>query len=382
MEKIRILQLTTSLQENGPGKRLLALFKYLDQDRFRISACSMYQAADSIVRQLPKLNIDYTCLNMKNFFDIRVLNPLLKLLKDKKIDILHTHNIRADYYGRIAAKVAGTKLILSTVGGEYTSYYRINYNFGVYSLTKFTDHLMDRWCCHYIAVSERIREIILNDWGVNPSKVSVIYNGIDLTEFDEMTDQQETKLKERLGENNYKIIGTVMVFKKSKGYEYLVGAAQKLVYKYPNMKFLCVGGGGDRSCIEALVRENRLDNFFLFTGHRQDVVRLLSKMDIFVFPSYSEGFPRAVLEAMAGCKPVVVSNIGGCNELVTHNVNGLIIEPRDAQGLADAINYLIQNPEFARKIAEQGKQMVEQKFNASHNAKAHEQLYLELLRRC
>jgi glycosyltransferase involved in cell wall biosynthesis len=205
----------------------------------------------------------------------------------------------------------------------------------------------------------------------------LIYNGIDL---DDKYNDHNLKDKLLLSEKDRAslIIGTTMYFKRSKGYEYLVEAAKSVCKKDQNIKFVCVGGG-DRASIEKLVEMYHLKNNFIFTGHRYDVPSLLSIMDIFVFPSYSEGLPRAVMEAMAEGKPIVVADVGGSNELIVNQESGLIVQPKNAQALGYAIEYLIDNPQKAKQMGDQARLRVETLFNAQLNAKKYGELYLKLL---
>jgi len=104
------------------------------------------------------------------------------------------------------------------------------------------------------------------------------------------------------------------------------------------------------------VCEEGLDGRFLFTGFTSEVPKYLRMMDIFVLPSYREGFPRSVLEAMATELPVVATNIRGCREAVVHGETGFIVPPKNAKALADAVAFLLEHPEKAKQMGRAGRE--------------------------
>jgi len=377
MGSIKILHLTSSLQEDGPGNRLLALFKNAAREKYRLFLCSLSQPDPQIVRKFSAIGVEVNCLQMRHFFDFRVMPRLMRILLAQQIDVLHCHNLRADYYGRIAGKAVRLKLILSTIGGEYTSYNRINYGYLTYWVIKQIDRLiMARLCDHFIAVSDGVKMMVQKEWKVPIHKVITIYNGIDLDDFDERFCKNNNAEHWNRGERP--VLGTVMAFKKSKGYEFLIEAVNCLVSQFPSLLVLCVGGGNRKDVEEHVWKKGLKDNF-VFLGHCSDVEQFYNELDIFVFPSYSEGCPRSVLEAMAASRPVVAANVGGNNELVKDGFNGLLVPPKDPESLAFAISRLLKDHDLRQKMGEKGRLLVKSRFTARYNAVSIQDLIERLL---
>ena len=134
-----------------------------------------------------------------------------------------------------------------------------------------------------------------------------------------------------------------------KGHQELFSALAGLKDRYP-LEALIIGGGRREAELRQLAAELGLGPRVNFLGQRRDIPDLLAAMDILVLPSYSEGVSLALLEAMAAGLPVIATAVGGLPEVVTDEVNGLLIPPRDAEALARALDRLLADPDFARRL--------------------------------
>ncbi len=144
--------------------------------------------------------------------------------------------------------------------------------------------------------------------------------------------------------------------------------------------FLYVAGDGPyRKQLENMIKEYGLQNYILLMGYQSNVGKLLKDCDIFVHPSYAEGFGIAVAEAMMAEKPIIVANAGALPELIEHEKSGLVIDPYKSQKWADAILKLIENPMLAKKIAKNAKIRAEKLFSVKHFCEQYESLYKTLL---
>ncbi len=149
------------------------------------------------------------------------------------------------------------------------------------------------------------------------------------------------------------VVGIVGRIVKEKGYREFLAMAQRVAVRHKDATFLVVGDSlpSDRdrfsTQLKRQVKQAGLDNHFHFTGFTNRVSDYLRVMDVFVLPSYREGFPRSVLEAMATQLPVIASDIRGCREAVVHGVTGLIVPPMNASALAEAVLRLLDHPDVA-----------------------------------
>ena len=141
------------------------------------------------------------------------------------------------------------------------------------------------------------------------------------------------------------------------------------------MRFVWVGDGEQREQLQRSVQDYGVAEQVLFLGHRSDVPRLLQAADLFVFPTYYEGHPFALLEAMAAGLPVVTAATGGIPEAIEHNVHGLLTRPGDSCELLEALRWALRHPEAMQTMAHQAQQQA-QNFSVAQMVQA----TLDLLR--
>jgi len=208
--------------------------------------------------------------------------------------------------------------------------------------------------------------------------VTCIRNGIDLNETP--INVEGWHIRRGLGINSgAHVIGTVGRLTPVKGLSYLLMAAKTLLDRGIELIVLIVGDGVIRVDLEKQARDMGISANVVFLGHREDTDQLLRAMDIFVLPSMNEGVPMALLEAMAVSRPVVASRVGGIPEVIKDGVEGLLVEPKDVEGLAESCLRLIQSPDMARKIGEAARTRVEREFSATGMAEQVGSLYHELI---
>jgi glycosyltransferase involved in cell wall biosynthesis len=192
-------------------------------------------------------------------------------------------------------------------------------------------------------------------------RATTIYNGVDLNRF---RPHPETRAAGRR-----MVAGIVARIVREKGYVEFLEMAFALLRANQPVNFLIVGDSletdRDRfgSELRARIRASEFAGRFMVTGFTADVEKYLQTMDIFVLPSYREGFPRSVLEAMACGLPVVTTDIRGCREAVVDGTTGLIVRPRDAPALTAAVSHLLDHPDLARKMGDAGRRRAAELFD-------------------
>jgi glycosyltransferase involved in cell wall biosynthesis len=169
-----------------------------------------------------------------------------------------------------------------------------------------------------------------------------------------------------------------------KGHKTIVDAFPRIQEKFPDVKCLFVGSKFVKEKwyeaeLRRYVQERKREHAIIFTGDRRDIAELLAVLDVFVLPSLWEGFSTSILEAMAMKKPVVASPVGGVPELVVHQVSGLLIPPEDPDALADAVIWLLSNPDIASKMGQRGYERVQQYFSIKSVVTKTEAVYDQLL---
>ncbi len=146
------------------------------------------------------------------------------------------------------------------------------------------------------------------------------------------------------------------------------------------VKLLIIGTGPEEKDLKQYVYKNDLSGYVAFTGHKKNVFEELSKMDLFILPSKSEGLGIAITEAMAVGLPVIASNVGGFPEVVIDGVTGFLIPEKDPALLAGAVINLMSNLERGRTMGEKGRERAFKVFHPKEFAGNHEKLYMELFK--
>ena len=150
---------------------------------------------------------------------------------------------------------------------------------------------------------------------------------------------------------------------------------------WPAVRLLIAGNGPQRSELERLITDLALDDFVTLLGLRDDIPTLLSLAKIFVFPSYYEGHPGALIEAMFAAKPILASDIPVHKETITHQETGLLVPINDPGAIAQGIIWLLEHPAQAKQMGEQAREVALKRFHIDQIARQHEELYTRLLQR-
>ncbi len=370
----RILYLITDLHIGGTEKILYELVTRIDRTKFNSLVCGLkscgYYAEKIENKGIPVIvfNVANGISLLKNF---QAIFNLYKIMRKEKIDLVHTFLFRANFIGRIAARLVGVPIVISSIRvmEEEKKYHLF--------LERITSFLSDK----FIVNSEALKNFVSEKMKITPEKIEIVYNGIDFMNLPKINSIIK---KNELGYNKNEIlIGTVGRLHKQKGIEYFIEAikiiTQLPITHYPSPNFLIIGDGPERKNLESLICNLELNDKVKLLGWRTDVLEIISVLDIFVLSSLWEGTPNVVLEALAYNKPVVATRVGGVPEIIEEGVTGLLVKPANAQALADAILWVLENPEKARKMAEKGKEKVEKIFPIHRMVKETEEVYNKLI---
>lgn len=219
-------------------------------------------------------------------------------------------------------------------------------------------------CDKVVCVSNSIRERLINEYRYPESKCVVISNGVDLEYFSPSHRQgivdAEAELRAAPAAGTILCVASLV---KLKRIDLLLDALATVVKNHPSCRCIIVGGGPLEMALRAQSTRLGLEASVYFAGHVQDVRPYLERADIFVLPSDNEGLPLSVGEAMACGVPCIVTDVGGNRELVLDKQSGLIVERGSTEQLAEAISYLLGNPEERRRMGIKARQCVRENFN-------------------
>jgi len=189
-----------------------------------------------------------------------------------------------------------------------------------------------------------------------PEKISNIYNGIDTENLDFLSREEA---RDKLSQpHNFKIVGSIANFYKTKGLEYLIKSAHiiKNEYKREDIRYVVIGDGKERKKLESLIKKYDLGNTVYLAGRMPDAYKYLKAFDVFVLPSVKEGFPWIILEAMASGVPIVATKVGAVPEIIDDRKEGLLVNPRNEKELAKNIMKAIIDSDLSIKMINNAKE--------------------------
>lgn len=296
--------------------------------------------------------------------DALALVELIRVFRRLRPDIVHTHNPKPGLYGRVAARLAGVPVVVNTVHGLYANRTDAWVKRAVvYALERSAS------VCSHAELVQNVEDVeTLKAIGVPVQKLALLGNGVDLTRF---RPRRETTAvahaRNELGvPADAVVVGVVGRLVWQKGFRELFDAAAWLRTHSPNV-VISVVGPEDPDKADALgstdVAAARSLGNVVFAGRRDDVDHLYSGFDLFVLPSYREGFPRAAMEAAASGLPVVATDIRGCRQVVAHGETGLLVAVRDAGALARAVAELAGDAPRRARMSLAARRKAEREFD-------------------
>lgn len=302
-------------------------------------------------------------------FDPGVVRTLADEIGKTGAQAIHSHNYKSNYYARQAALLTGIRWIVTNHGR------RAGLKLLFYALF---DALRLRKADRVVAVSNKIAEQLAS-LGIKRDVLSVIDNGVDLRRFSQLSTRSEAGKVLGVADDSY-VIGSVGALTEEKGHRYLLQALKSVAISIPNVVYVLVGDGPERSRLQAMAQEQGVAEAVVFAGKRDDVPTILTRFDLFVLPSLSEGLPMALLEAQAARVPAIATNVGAISTVVQDGITGRIVEPGDADALADAIVSCHADSKKANDMALRGYERVKEHYSAETMAQQYLELYVEMIR--
>lgn len=368
LKPIRIAFCITELDPGGAERALTQLVLSLDSDEWEPYVICLGPRAH-LVEVLESASVPVLCLNADGLFSLpRVLFQLTQHLRRIKPAILQTFLFHANIVGRIAARLAGVKTVVSglRVAERQSAWHR----------------WLDRWTNWLVAtnvcVSKGVADFSVEVAGLNPAKLVVIPNSVDAELFTRATPADMTQFGIPAGS---RILISIGRLERQKGFDVLLEAVSLLNPLPEHAYFVIVGDGPDLTVLREQSERKSLTDRVLFLGRRDDVPNLLTASTAFILPSRWEGMPNVVLEAMATGLPVIATQVEGVSELIHDGVNGLTVAPDQPAELANAILRILSQPDFSRNAGLNSQSIVEKEFTIQRTAEAYAKLYRQLLQR-
>ena len=368
--KIRVLHIAEAA--GGVERYLETLFKYSKGKIENILVCSQnydYKKFKTLADRVIVLKMAH---DIDPSSDIKVERTLRRIIKQLKPDIVYAHSSKAGAFARIADLGLNNKVIYNPHGWAFNMQQSAKKK----EMYKWIEKISAHFCNKIVCISDAEKESALREKICKPSKLQVIYNGIDLEEIEKTAPMSRAKLG--ISEDAF-VVGMVGRLSKQKAPDTFVKAARLIKEKIPNAFFLMVGDGELRDQTEELINQYDLGSSFLITGWVDNPTAYMKIMDVGMLLSRWEGFGLVLPEYMACGVPIVATNVDAIPNIVTNGVNGMLVDKDDYHKAADAVDKLFKQPDLRSSLVKTESNIVKNKFDGKRVAQNSEQLYKELI---
>jgi glycosyltransferase involved in cell wall biosynthesis len=383
-KKLNILEVR-SCRGGGGGPEKTILFSALEADRDAFNVTIVYLKSKDdqefdLDQRAEKLGVDaFHTIDERRKFDLGALRQLLRILRDKQIDIYHGHCYKSDLYGLILRRYHPMKLVTTAHGPLATfQFFWASKNWRVRYLYDQIDLRILKYFEAVIMVSDTMRGII-GRHGVDPRKMIWIRNAIDSKYF-RRSGVRDEKFRQSLGvPADAVVVGAVGRLNGEKDYPNLLGAAKLLLQTRHDLYFIIAGKGELETSLRQMARDLGIAERVIFIGHFHDVRQIFEQMDVYALSSTREGLPNTVLEAMAMEVPIVSTDVDGVKEAVSDQREAILVPARDSAHLARGIERMLDDNELRTRLVQNARSRVESEFSFAHRTRLVEDIYRRVM---
>ena len=362
-EPIPLVLLITELDPGGAERALVELAIRLDPRAWRVSVIGLGPEG-ALVQPLRDAGIDVECLGVSPRRPVRALTRLVKALRKRRPRLVQSFLFHANLAARLARPFVGPYAVVAGLRvAERGKRWHL-------TLDRWTSGLCDRWVC----VSQGVRRHAIDEGGLNPDRLVVIPNGVNLDRFQNAVPVARSELG---APNDARIALFVGRIDPQKGWRVLLEAMNSAMIRSSTWRLIMVGDGPERDDLQARLQQDS-DSRTRWLGRRDDVPALLAAADLLILPSLWEGMPNVVLEAMAAGKPVIATDVEGSQELVAPGETGWLVPAGDSQALASALNEADADPSRLSRFGANAQRFVAEHCSWDRVAEAYERLWTEL----
>ncbi|MBC7391201.1 MAG: glycosyltransferase family 4 protein [Opitutaceae bacterium] len=345
----------------------------LDKNKYQLFFVLLHSSGGGLEDYLITNNIPFKRIQYKTKKDLLIATyKTYQYLKLNKIEIVHCHLLDAGLAGILAAKMAGINNRIYS--RHYSTYHHTYFPKGIWY-----DKIINRCSSKILAVSEVVKNVLIEREKVNPNKIQILHHGFPLKKFDEIPAEQITKLKAKHGfSNNWPIIGVISRYIEWKGIQYIIPAFENFLAEYPNAHLVLANAKGPYEKEVKTLLETLPKDSFTEIPFENDLFTLFKSFDIFVhtpIDSHSEAFGQVYIESMAAGIPSIFTMSGIALEIVEENVNALVVPPQNSNAILIKMIEIAGNAEMRLSLGIHGKNSVKDPFSINNMIKHLEELY-------
>ncbi len=370
-QTVTVLHLIAPAHFGGAERVVLNLAESIDSARFKVVVGSFVNARfpeNEFLARAQEKGIPNTVFWLRRTLDIDNIPRVVRFIRAKGAAIVHTHGYRSDIVGLIAARLSA-RPVVATIHGFVPITSRLR-------LYEQCDRFALRFFDRVLPVSDQIGQA-LGRSGVRRDRMTTIRNAIAPAGGGHRKDPAGSfSFIKHDGDFLIGIVGRLSPEKNIPGF---LEVARVLSGKYDHLRFVVVGDGPDRECLEDLTMRLGLDGKVKFTGFVEEMEEVYSSLNMLLITSSTEGIPLTVLEAMKQGVPVVSTRVGGIPEVIDHGVDGLMVEPGDTGGLCRAVETLVLDSSRYMAISRNAQRKVLRDFDRLSWIRRIERCYLSVL---
>jgi glycosyltransferase involved in cell wall biosynthesis len=373
---IKILYIIDSLHgpRAGTERQVLTLIRRLDPRKFLVFLVCLRSSSWS---KRTTLTCPSKILNFRSFLGpgfFRCGNQFVSYCRRHEIDIVQTFFRDSNIAGTLWARKAAVPVIISSRRNLGTGYW---HNWREVAALRY----LTRYTTHYIANSRAAAEEAIAVERLEPGKVSVIPNCLDLEEFEttNCSDTQPTKARWGFSEETL-VVGSVTNLRPIKDIPFLIHTAAHFLSRFPQVRFVVLGEGPQRPQLERMIRSQGLEGRFLLPGATDNSLRDIQAFDVFVLCSKAESSSNSLIESMAAGRASIASQVGGNDELLSHGETGYLFPPGDRERLEELLADLISDEQKRTSFGQKAKSEAQKRFDWRVIVPQLEDLYESLAR--
>lgn len=365
---IRVLLVIPTLDASGAEKQFALLASRLPRDRFEPHVVALTRSGP-YERPIRDAGVPITILGKRFKADPVAWSRLRRVVRRLRPDVMHTWLFAANAYGRLAA--SGDEAPAVIVSERCVDSWKSGWQL-------WLDRQLVRRTAALVGNSESVAEFYRQQ-GIPADKIVTIPNGIDVPAIDRA--QRASVLAELGLPTDARIVASIGRLARQKRVDVLVWGMQLLRQLSPNVFHLIIGDGPERLRLERLAEHFTCHGVTRFLGHRNDVARLMSCIDVMWLASDFEGQSNSIMEAMAAGLPVIASDIPPNRELITNGENGYLVRPGDSVAFAQYADRLLADPDLANRLGEAARKRIINHHSVEAMVHAYTELYESVVAR-
>ena len=371
MKKFKVLHLSTHLNLGGITSYLLVAAAALKKRGHEMAVAAGTSEAAVDFERLGVRAHRFGIRTKSEFHPklLLALPGLARLVKRERFDVLHAHTRVTQVLAKLAGALCGVPVV-STAHGFYSP--------------RFGRRLFDAWGERVIAVSPLVAEELMKTHHVDFRRICVIPNAVDVVSLEARLAGRD-RAADRTGLGipaDAFVLTSISRLVRDKGHEYLIEAAALLAKEMPRLHLVILGDGREKKDLEALVRARGLEGRAHLVPAVRDITGVLAVTDIFAHPAtFREGFGLSIAEAMVARKPVIATDIWAINTLLENGRQAVLVPPKSASALAEAVRGLAARPDETRAMVERAYIFSRGISSLDRMGEALENVYAEVVRK-